>query len=180
MQLGAALATTGAIELFHAYGITPDIIINPDKYGKKSIKDEITITDKDIKEAYRDLNTTRDKDIDFVSIGCPHYTFDKIREVATLLKGKKVKDGVEVWVCTSQTIRNMALRSDEIQVIEKSGAHVVADTCMVLAPVRHIGFRNMATDSAKAQFYISGYGMGVRFGSTRKCIEAAVTGRWEE
>jgi predicted aconitase len=72
------------------------------------------------------------------------------------------------------------MRSGEIQVIEKTGAKVVVDTCMVLAPLKKIGFRTMATDSAKGQFYVSGSGIGVRFGDTKKCLETAVTGRWEE
>jgi predicted aconitase len=111
-------------------------------------------------------------------VGCPHYTIDKIREIAAYLDGKKVKAGVETWVCTSQTVRNIARRSGEIETIEKAGAKVVVDTCMVLAPVKQMGFRTMATDSAKAQFYVSGFGIGVRFGDTKQCLETAVTGRW--
>ncbi len=133
-----------------------------------------------MKKEYEELNTTRNTDIDYVSVGCPHYTIDKIREIAAFLEGKKIKEGVEVWVCTSQAIRNMGLRSGEIQVIEKTGAKVVVDTCMVLAPVKQMGFKNMATDSAKAQFYVSGFGIGVRFGNTQKCLQVALTGKWEE
>jgi hypothetical protein len=180
MQLGAALATTGAVPLFHIFDITPEIIFDPYKYGKKSISEEVTVTEDDLKKEYEELSTTRNTDIDFVAIGCPHYTIDKIREIAAFLEGKKIKEGVEVWVCTSQAIRNMGLRSGEIQVIEKTGAKVVVDTCMVLAPVKQMGFKNMATDSAKAQFYVSGFGIGVRFGNTQKCLQVALTGKWEE
>jgi predicted aconitase len=132
-----------------------------------------------MRRAYHELNTTSNTEIDFVSIGCPYCTFDKIREIASFLKGKKVKEGVEVWICTSEMIQNMAKISGEIQTIEKAGAKVVVSTCMVLAPVRLLGFRNMATDSAKAQFYCSGFGIGVRFGDTQKCLQAAITGKWE-
>jgi len=180
MQLGAALATTGAVGLFHVFGVTPDIIVNPCKYGEMSIIQEITVTDGDMKQAYNELNTTRNTEIDFVSLGCPYYTFDKIREIASFLKGKKVKEGVEVWICTSETTKNIALKSGEIQTIEKAGAKIVVDTCMVVAPVKQLGFRNLATDSAKAQFYCSGLGLGVRFGDTPKCLQAAITGEWEE
>jgi predicted aconitase len=51
---------------------------------------------------------------------------------------------------------------------------------MVLAPVKQMGFHVMATDSAKAQFYVSGFGIGVRFGNTQKCLKAALTGKWVE
>ncbi len=44
MQLGAALATTGSVPLFHIFDITPEIIFDPYKYGKKSISEEVTVT----------------------------------------------------------------------------------------------------------------------------------------
>jgi predicted aconitase len=180
MQLAAALATTGAVPLFHIFEVTPEITFDPYTCGKKSIAEEITITKTDMEKAYQELNTTTKTDIDLVAIGCPHYTMDKMREVANFLDGKKIKEGVELWVQTSQSVRNLALRSGEVQVIEKTGAKVVVDTCMVLAPLKRIGFHTMATDSAKGQFYVSGSGLGVRFGDTCKCLETALTGRWEE
>ena len=180
MQLAAALATTGAVPLFHIFEVTPEITFDPYTYGEKSIAEEIAITKTEMEKAYQELNTTTKTDIDLVAIGCPHYTMDKMREVANFLDGKKIKEGVELWVQTSQSVRNLALRSGEIQVIEKTGAKVVVDTCMVLAPLKRIGFQTMATDSAKGQFYVSGSGLGVRFGDTRKCLETALTGRWED
>ncbi|MDI7259118.1 MAG: aconitase X, partial [Thermodesulfobacteriota bacterium] len=180
VQLGAALATAGAVPLFHIFETTPEIRSNPYKYGGKSIKSEVTVTQDDIKKTCQELNTTQNREIDFVALGCPHYTFDKIREIASFLEGKRIKNDVEVWICTSQAIRNLALRSGEVQIIERAGAKVVVDTCMVLAPVKQIGFRNMATDSAKAQFYVSGFGIGVRFGNTNQCLQAALTGQWEK
>lgn len=179
MQLGAALATSGAVSLFHIVGVTPDIVVDPYKYGEKSIVEELTIGDEDMRRAYEELNTTRDTDIDFVALGCPHYGFEKLREIASFLEGKRVREGVEVWVCTSRAVRDMALRSGEVEAIERAGAKVVVDTCMVLLPVRQMGFRTMATDSAKAQFYDSGFGIGVRFGSTEGCLRAAISGTWE-
>jgi predicted aconitase len=180
MQLSAAIATTGAVPLFHVFDVTPEIIYDPHKYGEKNILEEITITKNDMEKAYQELNTTQSREIDFVSIGCPHYTIDKLREIAAFLEGKKIKKGVEVWICTSRANRNLARESGEVQVIESTGAKVVIDTCMVLAPIKQMGFRTMATDSAKAQFYVSGAGLGVRFGDTRKCLQAALIGKWEE
>jgi predicted aconitase len=179
MQLGAALATSGAVSLFHIMGVTPDVVVDPYKYGEKSVVEELTIGEEDMRRAYAELNTTGETAIDFVALGCPHYGFEKLREVASYLEGKRVREGMEVWVCTSRAVRDMALRSGEVEVIEKAGAKVVVDTCMVLVPVKQRGFRTMATDSAKAQFYDSGFGIGVRFGNTEGCLRAAISGRWE-
>jgi len=180
MQLGAALATTGAVPLFHIQGLTPDILFDPEKYGRRRIEEEVTITKGEMETAYDELNTTRSSEIDFVAIGCPHCTIEKIRKVAASLDGKRIKEGVEVWICTSRTMRDLGLAGGEIQTIEKAGAKVVVDTCMVNAPVNQMGFHTMATDSAKSKFYVSGSGIGVRFGDTGKCLQAALTGRWEE
>jgi hypothetical protein len=55
----------------------------------------------------------------------------------------------------------------------------VADTCLVVAPVADLGFRTLATNSAKMAFYTPSHsGLSVRFGPLAQCLEAALTGRW--
>jgi len=49
----------------------------------------------------------------------------------------------------------------------------------VVAPVEEMGFKAMATNSAKAAFYAPMHsGLQRRFGSTEQCVEAALSGRW--
>jgi hypothetical protein len=74
----------------------------------------------------------------------------------------------------------LASQQGWVQAIEAAGGQVVADTCVVVAPVRELGFRSMATNAAKAAFYSPGHsGLQVRFGSLAQCVEAAIAGRWE-
>jgi predicted aconitase len=50
---------------------------------------------------------------------------------------------------------------------------------MVVAPVEQLGFRVMATNSAKMATYTPSHsGLSVRFGSLEQCLGAAVKGRW--
>jgi predicted aconitase len=50
---------------------------------------------------------------------------------------------------------------------------------MVVAPVEQLGFRSMATNSAKMAFYTPSHsGLRVRFGTLTQCIEAAMAGIW--
>ena len=66
-----------------------------------------------------------------------------------------------------------------VERIESAGGRVVADTCLVVAPVASLGHRTMATNSAKMASYTPSHsGLSVRFGSMEQCLEAAVTGRW--
>jgi Uncharacterized conserved protein len=62
----------------------------------------------DVVEMYRHINNIapapgpeRAKPVDIVIFGCPVATFEEVREVARLVKGKKVKPGVMLWVQTT-------------------------------------------------------------------------------
>ena len=76
-------------------------------------------------------------------------------------------------------MRELGLRTGDVQLIEQSGARVLSDCCAVTLPVS-LRYRNMATDSAKACLYMSDFGLNVRFGSTVQCLEAGIRGSWEE
>ena len=128
------------------------------------------------------MSTVKCGEVDFVAIGCHYCTIEKIREIARLLENRKVREGVVLWIQTSRTIRNMAEREGDIQKIEKAGGRVYCDSCMYITPIRkYYGFKVTATDSAKNAFMAQGtpwIGTDMLYGSTEKCIEAAVTGRW--
>lgn len=178
MQLGATLAASGTVSLFHCFGITPEIRCDPYVYGEKNITEEITVTDDDMRSVYRELNTTSESTIDLVFIGCPHPTIEKLRYIASVLGNRKVSKDIEVWISVSNVVRELAARTGDLQRIEESGAKVLVGTCVVCAPTAALGFRRMATDSAKAQIYMSDFGVNVRFGTTHQCLEAALNGYW--
>jgi hypothetical protein len=77
-------------------------------------------------------------------------------------------------------VRVQAEQRGWVASIEAAGGRVFADTCLVVAPVEEMGFRAMATNSAKAAFYAPAYaGLQRRFGALEQCIAAALSGRWE-
>jgi len=167
--LGATMAATGSVALYHAHGVTPEAIRR-----NMLAKDAENLIVKDLSEGYEALNS-KVQDIDFVAIGCPHASLQELEVIARLLKGKKVKSGL--WITTARKTKQAAAHL--VKEIENSGAHVVADTCMIVAPIEELGFKSMATNAGKAAFYAPSHcGMKVRFGSLEKCINAAVTGEW--
>jgi len=84
-------------------------------------------------------------------------------------------------ITTSRAIRELAQESGVLSRIERAGGKVVADTCMVVAPVEELGFRSLATNSGKMALYAPSHGgLNTRFGSMERCLEAAVTGRWPD
>ena len=96
-----------------------------------------------------------------------------------MLADKQINKSTEVWITVSNAVRGLASRSSFVQKIEQSGAKVLTDTCAVAAPTPMLGYRNAATDSAKAQLYLSDFGLNVRFGTTDQCLTAAIKGYWE-
>jgi len=179
MQLGAALASTGDVSLFHCLGITPEIRQQPYVYGEKKITEKIEVTAGDIRDTYRKLNTTTEPKIDLIFIGCPHCTVEKVKHIASVLADRQINQDVKVWISASSVVSHLASKTGDIQRIEGTGAMVLSDTCAIVAPTNMLGYRRMATDSAKAQVYMSDFGLNVRFGTTEQCLEAAVRGHWE-
>lgn len=167
--LGAAMAASGAVAMFHVEGITPEETESP-LYGLPKMKVE------SLDEGYTALDGTADK-IDIVSLGCPHASLAELANVASMLEGRRLTSAL--WITTARATREAATHAGLVAQIEAAGGRVVADTCMVVAPVAELGFRSLATDSAKMAFYAPSHcGLAVRFGTTEQCVQAAIEGAW--
>jgi predicted aconitase len=175
MALGAAMAASGAVALFHIEGATPEAA-RWAGVACSSGPELIGIAIDSLEQGYEALNSPLDE-IDFVSLGCPHSTLEDLQRTAALLDGRKVK--ATLWITTSRGVREAAELQGLTARIESAGGRVFADTCLVVAPVEDLGFKAMATNSAKAAFYAPGHsGLQRRFGSLQQCIQAAIDGRW--
>jgi hypothetical protein len=165
---------SGAISMFYMPGFTVEASTAEEAFQGDMPRDKITVTNKELKQACEELQTTSSK-IDFVMLGCPHYTLKQLEEVAKLLKGQKIHDGVSFWVCTSATAKVLAERNGYVDVIEKAGGHVVVDTCIDepcwIAYKSKVGM----TDSPKCAYYRRF--KEVRVGRLQDCVEAAVRGK---
>ena len=176
--LSAAGAASGSIDLFHMEGVTPEATAR--LIALDGIEEVLEVDRISLEEARRALTTGSAEELDLVTFGCPHASLTEVQEIATLLAGKKIRAGVALWVCTSRAVKDLATRLGYVAAVEAAGGKVVADTCMVVAPIEEFGFRNLATNSGKAAFYAPTYSkLNVRFGSLEQCINAAITGRWE-
>ena len=166
-SLGAAMAATGAVALFHVEGITPEALLAPDH--------DTLIVD-DLASGYAALSDPI-TDIDLVWMGCPHASLPEIVRVAERVRGKTLR--IPLWVTCARPVKVLAAEQGLIDVIEAAGGRVFADACMAIAPVRDLGFGAVATPSAKGATYLRNLAhVAVRFGTLEACVEAAVTGRW--
>jgi len=175
INLCAMLNTSGAVPMFHIPGFTVEAQTVEDAFQDDVPDDKITVTDKELKQTYEELQGASGK-IDFVMLGCPHYTLKQVQEVARLLKGKKIHDNVSFWVCTSATAKFLAERNGYVSIIEKAGGHVVPDTC-IDEPCWHLYRHKIGvTDSPKCAYYRRfKEAVVVRL---KNCVEAAIKGEW--
>ena len=141
--MAAAMAAAGAVAMFHVEGVTPEY-----KDFDISGLETIHIGKKELKDAFDKLNTV--DDVQLISLGCPHLTEKEIHEIAMMLKGKKKRGDTEIWFCTSEAVRSKC--TEDVRILEEFGP-VLADTCMVVAPIEG-AFSRTATNSCKAGNYL--------------------------
>lgn len=146
--LGAAMAASGAVALYHVENLTPEAQLMDPK-GLETIE----VGEKELKETYGKLNTGEAPDI--IIFGCPHASLREIAALAGKLEGKRLKK--PVWICTSRVMREAANRMGFTEVIEKAGGKVVADTCMVVSPIERMGYKTTGVNSGKAANYLPGF-----------------------
>ena len=146
--LGAAMAASGAVALYHVKDMTPEARLF-DTAGLETIE----VGDDEIKEAYKALNTGKVADI--IILGCPHASLKEIETLAHKLKGKRLR--TQLWICTSRVIKEAATRMGFTELIEKAGGTVVADTCTVVSPIERMGYKTTAVNSGKAANYLPGF-----------------------
>ncbi len=164
-SLGAAMAASGAVALYHIEGVTPEAKANDFAMPCEVI----TVERKQIDEVYQASTHVRSADI--ITVGCPHCSPEELEEIALLVSGKKLKK--EMWVCTA---REVAQRYPElVERIEKSGAKIVCDTCMVVSPATN-RYSSMTVNSGKALAYVpSMCKVAAKYASIEDCvIEAGV------
>ncbi|MEM1513395.1 MAG: aconitase X catalytic domain-containing protein [Candidatus Thermoplasmatota archaeon] len=146
-QLGAAMAASGAVAMYHVEEITPEA----ERYEIKG-KEKIEVGKEEIEEVYSKLSNS--DDVDIVIFGCPHASLNEIIEIANFLEKRKAKRNF--WICTSRAIKEIAERMGINEKIEKAGGKIVADTCMVVSPLEKI-FERTGVNSAKAAHYLPSF-----------------------
>lgn len=148
--LGAALASSGAVALYHVENTTPE-----SKWALKVIKEEkiekLSINRVNIDETKVKLSTTDEKP-DLICVGCPHASLEEIKRVAEIVAGRRLEN--MLWVCTSISVKAASDRMGYTKIIETAGGKMVCDTCMVVAPIEELDYKVVGVDSAKAANYV--------------------------
>jgi len=164
-QLGAAMASTGMVNMFH-------LEREPIKTNKI---EKVSVETKDLKHTVENLSTASKSKPDLVFIGCPHCSLDEIKQIAGLIGDRKLRNGTEIWVCTSRYIKEKA--EEHVKKIEKSGCRVITDTCAVVTWTDRLGIKTIMTNSAKTAHYAPTLNKAETiFAPLKECLNAALEG----
>ncbi len=184
-MLSAALASSGAVALFHVVGVTPEAPDLQAAFGGRKPEQVLAFDSRQLQESWSQLNKHQGQEISLVAIGCPHASIREIGTVARFLSGKKISPRLELWITTALPIKALAVRCGYQQPIEDAGGRLVIDTCPILSPMadvaREKGYTALVTNSAKLAHYAPGqWGLPTYYGSLQACLNAALNGNFQQ
>lgn len=180
-HLLAVIAVESGLAVMHIVGLTPEAqTLQMALAGTEPLAEHV-IGKKEMDEAYALANTSKDRNIAFVLLGCPHLTLREIRDLAEVLDGKKINKNVKLIAATTRLLLEQAEDMGFARVIRDAGGILTTDMCIAFAGSNVKG--TIATNSIKAVFFYTGFCASapneVKFGSIKECGGAALTGRWE-
>jgi predicted aconitase len=144
-------------------------------------------------DTYASLSEHTGSEIDTVILGCPHASLREIAQIAALLDGKRIADGVSLWVSTARGTQRNAAYLGYVSTIEAAGGRVLCDTCPTNM---RLPAHRIVMPGFKQAHYARGMTSVERLGGagcdpgavdastevivadTPACIRAAIEGRW--
>lgn len=176
--LGAAMASSGAVALYHVVGVTPEApSLDMAFAGRQPLK-TLVVSRPELQRARDELSTHQGESLDMVVLGSPHFSLDEFRHLAELVHCKKRDPQVRFLITASRFVRAVAERKGYLETIESFGGTVTVDTCILTTPMMPKAVHVLMTNSAKYAYYSPGLlKTRVAFGNLGDCVESAVRGR---
>ncbi len=166
--LGAGLAASGGIALYHVEGVTPEAL----RMREKRSMERIEVDERDLVREADELGG-ESMEPDLIFIGCPHASLEELTSFYTLLNGRRVRR--ETWILASRAVRDEAEKLGLASRLSRLGVRIVCDTCPIVAPIRELGIRSVATNSFKAAYYCRNLNrLAVRLEPIEKLVEDAL------
>jgi predicted aconitase len=181
--LCAAAASSGAVAMFHAVGITPEAPTLDAALGGHAPERVIDVGRERLRRAWDELSTTDGSgaELSDVSVGTPHFSYDQLARLDRLVAGRAIHERVGMYASTGRDTLARATMDGVIDRLAQAGVSLVTDTCTYVTSIlRSPRGGTVMTDSAKWAYYAPGnIGAQVVFGSRTDCLRSALSGRLE-
>ena len=179
-----SMSISSNCRMCHIVGVTPEAPTQEAAFAGYTPEEEFTVTEDDLTDVYHLACEEKPGKVELVSLGCPHYDINQIRQVAEYIKGKKVHPNVLFMVWTVYPIKAMADLNGYTKIIEEAGGHIFTSTCpLTVGAVLLDKHKGQVYDSYKQRcgcmpklteenrmYYTDKY----------RCIDAAIAGEWKE
>ncbi|RWO76840.1 aconitase X [Mesorhizobium sp.] len=177
--LGAAAATTGAVALFHAVGITPEARTLDEAFRGVAPEATIRICRADIDQALAKLSSVPDgAPLAAVSLGTPHFSHEEWKRLLAMLREVAPGSGIPIYVNTGRATFKRLQDEGELAGMDAFGLIPVTDTCTYVTSVLERLDGVVMTNSGKWAHYAPGnIGVSVVFGDLADCVRSAAAGR---
>ena len=176
--LGAAAASSGAVAMFHAVGVTPEApTLEAATGGIAPATLDVDVDPAALRAARDELSTVEvGAAVGSVSLGTPHCSPDELRRLASLVEG--VRLAVPLYVNTGRDVLADAEGSGVAGTLRGAGVTFVTDTCTYITPIIERTAGPVVTNSGKWAWYAPGnLGFDVAFATLEECVRSAETGR---
>jgi predicted aconitase len=177
--LGAVAASSGAVALFHAVGITPEAPDRAIALGGREAVEVVAVTIGELESVLAGLSTVSEgTPIGAVALGTPHFSFAEFARLVPLLEGFAAAPGIALYVNTARDTFGRLQQNGWLAKLEAAGFTVVVDTCTYVTAVMRDFSGAVMTNSGKWAHYAPGnIGVDVAFGALENCLASAAAGK---
>jgi len=158
-NLGAAMAASGAVALFHIEGVTPEAPSLKEIFDREP-EQTITITEDELGS----LRSFEKNAPEMVVFGCPHLTLNEVKAIGEHYRGKKVK--LPTYFCVIPRVKEELQGTELDQDLQKAGVRVTTQCPLATWTIRVLGRKTILTNSGKLYYYLD----KSEYGATEDCL----------
>jgi predicted aconitase len=174
--LGAAAASTGAVGLFHAVGLTPEAPTIEAAFQGHQPGETVDFDDAALRAELAMLSTVKaGARLSAVSLGTPHFSIAEFEKLMPLLIGPKAK--IPFTINTNRSALESLSQLQWDKSLNDFGVTLVVDTCVYVTAILDDLSGAVMTNSGKMAYYApANLGCEIAFGSLAECVASAKTG----
>jgi len=175
--LGAAAASSGALAMFHAIGLTPEAATQEAAFQGHASERIVRLDADALAEAAASLSTVAEgAPLAAVSLGTPHFSVAEFGELMPQLDGEPFRVGI--WINTHRAvIAELEARGWRAR-LETAGVRLIVDACAYATRILPFDAGVLMTNSGKCAYYApSNLRLGVAYGSLEACLASARVGQ---
>jgi cis-L-3-hydroxyproline dehydratase len=174
----AAGASSGVVALFHIIGVTPEAPTFQAAFHGNKPEQTIAIDKEMLRQAYRELTTTRSERLDMVVLGSPHFSLAEFDQLSPLINGQHVHPQIEFLITTNRAVVHLMQKRGLLQQLQEFGVRLTVDTCILATPMLPERIKTIMTNSPKYAYYSPGMlNRQVVFAGLEDCVRSAVSGK---